>query len=464
MHTTDTRLRRAKLDPQKWQHLKSVLAQALEQTSPGDQTRMVRKCCAGDTALLEEAEALLAEANALLEQPSDEFEECAEHATSTFWREDISRAGERLGAYLIVRELGRGGMGTVYLAARADGEFEKQVAIKILKRGIDTAEILQRFRTERQILAQLDHPNIAHLIDAGTTDDGLPYFVMEYVVGVPVTQFARERRLSLTERLHLFLKVCAAVEAAHRNHVIHRDLKPGNILVNAEGEPKLLDFGIAKLCAATDEAADVTATRQQRLTPICASPEQARGERVTAASDIYALGALLYELLSEQKPHRFSSPAPSPEELSRVLNEETPMRPSLLAPDAETQRQLRGPLDHIVLQALRKEPERRYASVHDFAAGHSAAPGGRSGFGAAGFGRLPHAALCAAASTAILQRGDRPGGGRCPLRVLVSLATKGGAGSLRRRIRGKASPSCPSKRWATPTRPPILPMACRITS
>ncbi len=355
------------IEPKRWDQLKAILEEALEEPTVATRTALLRKRCADDAALLREAESLLAEADAVRTEPTDWLETCADHATRTFWDEDSSRAGQRVGAYIILRPLGHGGMGSVYLAARADGEFEKQVAIKVLKRGTDTDEILRRFRTERQILAQLDHPNIARLLDAGTTEDGLPYFVMEYVEGVPVTQFVRAGQTPLAERLQLFLRVCAAVEMAHRHHVIHRDLKPGNILVNAEGEPKLLDFGIAKLCAPTEDEAEMTATRHQRLTPICASPEQARGEPVTVASDVYALGALLYEMLSEQKPHRFSSPVPSTEELARVLSEDEPPRPSLLAPDAETRRQLRGPLDRIVLQALRVEPERRYASVSEFA-------------------------------------------------------------------------------------------------
>src|SRR5437899_1686431 len=167
-------------------------------------------------------------------------------------------------------------MGTVFLAERADGQFEKQVAIKILNRGADTAEILRRFRAERQILARLDHPNIARLLDAGTTNDGLPYFIMDYIVGAPVTRFAVAQRLPTRQRLELFLKICAAVEFAHRNLVVHRDIKPSNILANAEGEPKLLDFGIAKLLAKDEDAAQLTTEAQQHLTPICASPEQAK--------------------------------------------------------------------------------------------------------------------------------------------------------------------------------------------
>src|SRR5438876_1048327 len=259
-------------------------------------------------------------------------------------------------------------MGTVFLAERADGQFEKQVAIKILNRGADTAEILRRFRAERQILARLDHPNIARLLDAGTTDDGLPYFIMDYIVGEPVTRFAIAQRLSTRQRLELFLKICAAVEFAHRNLVVHRDIKPNNILANAEGEPKLLDFGIAKLLAKDEDAAQLTTEAQQHLTPICASPEQAKGDPVTVATDIYSLGALLYEMLSDQKPHRFSTSRPTREELALVVGEQVPLPPSAVASDAQIGRLLRGDLDAIVLFAMRKEPKMRYATVADLSA------------------------------------------------------------------------------------------------
>ena len=324
--------------------------------------------CGQDTDLLEEAESLLAEAEALLKERTDSFEDCAQNAASTFWQEGPPRGGERVGAYVIVRELGRGGMGTVFLAERADGQFEKQVAIKILNRGADTAEILRRFRAERQILARLDHPNIARLLDAGTTDDGLPYFIMDYIVGAPVTRFAVAQKLSTRQRLELFLKICAAVEFAHRNLVVHRDIKPSNILANAEGEPKLLDFGIAKLLAKDEDAAQLTTEAQQHLTPICASPEQAKGDPITVATDIYSLGALLYEMLSDQKPHRFSTARPTREELALVVGEQVPPPPSAVASDAQTARLLRGDLDAIVLFAMRKEPEMRYATVADLAA------------------------------------------------------------------------------------------------
>jgi eukaryotic-like serine/threonine-protein kinase len=366
--TRTTRFRQEKVDPQRWDRLKTILGEALEQNSSAARIALVESRCGQDTDLLEEAESLLAEGEALLKERTDSFEDCAQNAASTFWQEGPPRGGQRVGAYVIVRELGRGGMGTVFLAERADGQFEKQVAIKILNRGADTAEILRRFRAERQILARLDHPNIARLLDAGTTDDGLPYFIMDYIVGAPVTRFAVAERLSTCQRLELFLKICAAVEFAHRNLVVHRDIKPSNILANAEGEPKLLDFGIAKLLAKDEDAAQSTTEAQQHLTPICASPEQAKGDPITVATDIYSLGALLYEMLSDQKPHRFSTARPTREELALVVGEQVPPSPSAVTSDARTARLLRGDLDAIVLFAMHKEPGMRYATVADLAA------------------------------------------------------------------------------------------------
>src|SRR5947208_1950846 len=366
--TKTTRFGQGNIDPQRWDRLKTILGEALEQDSSAARVALVERRCGQDTYLLEEAESLLAQAEALLKERTDSFEDCAHNAASTFWQEGPPRGGERVGAYVIVRELGRGGMGTVFLAERADGQFEKQVAIKILNRGADTAEILRRFRAERQILARLDHPNIARLLDAGTTDDGLPYFIMDYIVGAPVTRFAVAQRLSTRQRLDLFLKICAAVEFAHQNMVVHRDIKPSNILANAEGEPRLLDFGIAKHLAKEEDAAQSTTEAQQHLTPICASPEQAKGDPITVATDIYSLGALLYEMLSNQKPHRFSTARPTREELALVVGEQVPPRPSAVASDAQTARLLRGDLDAIVQFAMRKEPEMRYATVADLAA------------------------------------------------------------------------------------------------
>jgi eukaryotic-like serine/threonine-protein kinase len=346
--------------PHHWQQLKQILGEALEHEGD-DRTTFVAQRCGADTDLRHEVESYL-------KLSGKAVEACAEKMRETLVNKFPSdRIGHRLGAYRIVQEIGRGGMGTVFLAARADGQFEKQVAIKLLKRGTDTDEIVRRFSAERQILAQLEHQSIARLLDAGTTDDGLPYFVMEFVAGAPITKFVQEHQLSIRQRLTLFLKVCAAVERAHRDRIIHRDLKPGNILVTAEGEPKLLDFGIAKLLEPGTDALEATATNEQRLTPTCASPEQARGEPVTVASDIYALGALLYEMLTDRTPHQFSVARPSSEELARVVCEQEPTVPSEAVSDRERGRQLQGDLDNIVLYALRKEPERRYPSVAEFA-------------------------------------------------------------------------------------------------
>ena len=201
MATNTTQFGQGNSDPHRWDRLKTILGEALEQNSSAARIALVERRCGEDTDLLQEAESLLAEAEALLKERTDSFEDCARNAASTFWQEEPPRGGERVGAYVIVRELGRGGMGTVFLAERADGQFEKQVAIKILNRGADTAEILRRFRAERQILAKLDHPNIGRLLDAGTTNDGLPYFIMDYIVGAPVTRFAAAQGLSTRQRL-----------------------------------------------------------------------------------------------------------------------------------------------------------------------------------------------------------------------------------------------------------------------
>src|SRR5262249_39031806 len=278
-----------------------------------------------------------------------------------------SEIGRRVGAYVIIRELGQGGMGTVYLAARADGYFEKEVAIKVLNRNAAKEDVLRRFAAEREVLARLDHPNIARLIDAGTLDDGRPYFIMEYIDGAPITRYVEERTLGLTERLNLFLKVSAAVEAAHHKSIIHRDLKPNNILVNHEGEPKLLDFGIAKVIGSKTNPLDITSFKQQRLTPSSASPEQVKGEPVTTFSDIYALGVVLYEMLTGVRPHRFETSHPTDEELVEVICKQLPILPSLAVKDRGRQHRLRGDLDAILLRALQKEPSLRYSSVAGFA-------------------------------------------------------------------------------------------------
>jgi serine/threonine protein kinase/tetratricopeptide (TPR) repeat protein len=344
------------LSPDQWERLKGVVADALERDDVAERRAFVAHACADDTAIRREAEAMLAFS-------PDRLENEAESMARALRRDEPSRADERIGSYQIVRELGRGGMGSVWLARRADRQFEKQVAIKLLKRGTDTDEVLRRFQGERQILAQLDHPNIARLLDAGTTQDGLPFFVMEFVEGERLTDFVWARALPLNERLHLFGKICAAVQFAHQNLVVHRDLKPSNILVTADGEPKLLDFGIAKLLGAGEDAWEVTIAGRERLTPGYASPEQVRGEPVTTVSDVYTLGALLYEILAGRPPHRFAAALPTATEMNRVICDEEPIRPSLAAKEPDMRKRLRGDLDTIVLRALSKVPARRYSSA-----------------------------------------------------------------------------------------------------
>jgi eukaryotic-like serine/threonine-protein kinase len=274
--------------------------------------------------------------------------------------------GERVGAYRLVRQIGQGGMGSVYEAVRADREFDQRVAIKLVRMGLDGDFLRRRFRGERQILAKLTHPNIAGLLDGGTTKDGRPFLVMEYVEGAPLLEYCNARSLDTGERLKLFRAVCDAVQFAHRRLIVHRDLKPGNILVTAEGVPKLLDFGIAKALAAGEpEPSAEMAVTGMLMTPEYASPEQISRGEITTATDIYSLGVVLYELLAGVKPYAVSGNAPH--EWSRQICEVDPANPSAVcAPGLRGK--LVGDLDRIVLKALRKEPERRYASVEQFAA------------------------------------------------------------------------------------------------
>ncbi|HKX99052.1 MAG TPA: protein kinase [Steroidobacteraceae bacterium] len=322
----------------------------------------LRARCADDDALRREVEVLLAAhetVGTFIESPIATLDD------QLFEPEEPDRlVGQVIGHWEILKRIGSGGMGAVYLARRADSQYEKQVAIKLIKRGMDTEAMLRRFRNERQILAGLDHPNIARLLDGDTTADGLPYFVMEYVEGMPIDDYCDRHALGVTERLQLFRQACAAVSYAHRHAVIHRDLKTSNILVGEDGVPKLLDFGIARLLQAGDaDEASVTLLGQRVLTPDYASPEHIRGEPVTTASDVYSLGVVLYRLLAGQLPYRLK--AMPPEELARTVSHTEPQRPSAVA-GATSERRLRGDLDNIVLMALRKEPERRYSSVEQF--------------------------------------------------------------------------------------------------
>jgi non-specific serine/threonine protein kinase/serine/threonine-protein kinase len=320
----------------------------------------------GDSEVRGEVESLLQshwQAGAFLDEPDRFF-------SSERFEADTLSPGQVIDRYRIIREIGRGGMGAVFLAERADDEYQKQVAIKLIKRGTDTDSVVRHFRNERQILAGFDHPNIARLLDGGTTESGLPYFVMEYVEGFPIDDYCDAHALSVVKRLKLFREVCAAVSYAHRHLVIHRDIKRSNILITSEGAPKLLDFGIAKLLQEGDEPL-ASMTGMRLMTPASASPEQIRGQPVTTASDVYSLGVVLYELLCGRSPFQF--PSQSPMEMARVITESEPKKPSTaLAQTDNPQLALRNPrfvkgdLDNIVLMALRKEPERRYQSVEQF--------------------------------------------------------------------------------------------------
>jgi len=361
------------LEPERWSQVNELVGRALER--PADERAAFLAACE-DPAVRREAESLLSlstDALAHLERPPLPLLGAAPEIG----------AGGTIGAYRVVRELGRGGMGIVYLAERADGAFDRRVAVKVLKRGLDTAEIVRRFRTERQILANLRHPGIAELYEGGTTEDGRPYFVMELVEGDGLLSFCDDRRLGVAERLGLFLEVADAVQLAHRNLVVHRDLKPANILVTADGQPKLLDFGIAKLLGpASGEGVLQTALGTRPLTPAYASPEQVRGEPVTTATDVYALGVLLYELLTGRRPYALGPEidVSNPEALAAVICESEPLRPSLAVtrgggspiariPEAakRLRRRLAGDLDNIVLKAMEKDPRRRYSSVEQLA-------------------------------------------------------------------------------------------------
>ncbi len=365
--------------------------------APSQRGAWLERACDGDASLRTEVEKLLS-----CETPTRDFLETPALALKAEWlTEDVAlkdalAVGQHIGSYRIECELGRGGMGAVYLARRADDEYRKFVAIKVVWRGMNSDDIVRRFRNERQILASLDHPNIARLLDGGTTEDGLPFLVMEYVEGTSITDYCDQHRLTTNERLQLFRTVCASVQHAHQNLVVHRDLKPSNIFITPDGTPKLLDFGIAKVLNPELSALSMERTRTELrvLTPDYASPEQVRGEKLMTTSDVYSLGIVLYELLTGHRPYRAASMLPH--ERARVICEQEPTNPStavihvevLVHGDIEQQtyitpesvsrsrstqpdklrRSLSGDLDNIILMALRKEPQRRYQSAAQFSA------------------------------------------------------------------------------------------------
>ncbi|MGI9066097.1 MAG: protein kinase domain-containing protein [Pyrinomonadaceae bacterium] len=359
-----------------WQRVKNIFALARKQPMPM-LPDFLNTACAGDSALRAEVESLL-EAD---DEPESLFDSGNFGVAALFETDGPRYQGETFGHYRILHEIGRGGMGAVFLAERSDGEFQQKVALKIIRHSFAGKELERRFRRERQILASLNHPNIARLLDGGVGKHGEPFLTMEYVEGEPLFDFARNGRLNIEERLRLFLKICDAVSFAHRNLIIHRDIKSSNIMVTPDGEPKLLDFGLARVL---DEsfAIDYTQTETafRAFTPSYASPEQIRGQNVTIASDIYSLGVVLYELLTGARPFNFEGKS-----LERIIKTVTEFEPGLPSRALGTGKpnhvrsgrhpqkeksdaaHLEGDIDNIVLMALRKEPERRYKSIEAFA-------------------------------------------------------------------------------------------------
>lgn len=381
------------MTPERWARIRQIFDGALERPEV-DRAAYLRVVCARDDELRREVESLLSShdsAGDFLDKPAANVSGLTHTLVSSGVEVPEYPPGYRVGPYELQTCIGRGGMGSVWQATRFDSEFRKKVAIKLVKRGMDTQEILRRFRLERQVLAGLSHPNIAALIDGGSTSDGLPYLVMEHVEGIRIDRYCEQHKSTITERLQLFRDVCAAVQYAHGNLVVHRDLKAGNILVTPEGVPKLLDFGIAKLIR-TEFSTLAAAETRPELRPMTldyASPEQVRGEPITTATDVYSLGVLLYKLLTGKSPYGPESRSDST--LRKAICEKEPLRPSAVVltdeqaaiPQAtqkidlseeETRdkarrrlkKKLAGDLDMIVLMALRKEPLRRYASVEQF--------------------------------------------------------------------------------------------------
>jgi eukaryotic-like serine/threonine-protein kinase len=386
------------MQAERWRRVEELYQKAMEQEE-GQRAAFVERSCAGDQTLRAELDSLIAYARQtgrIIDQPAMEVIAAvmAEGLRAEGGITADKMIGARIAQYRIVERLGVGGMGDVYRAVRADEQFEKQVAIKLVRQGLDTEFVYARFRKERQILAGFEHENIARLLDGGTTEEGHPYFVMELVEGKPIDEYCDERKLGVAARIDLFESVCSAVQYAHQRLVVHRDIKPGNILVTADGVPKLLDFGIAAILSPESDApaADPTVTAQRMMTPQFASPEQLRGEAITTATDVYSLGVVLYNLLTGRLPYRLDTS--SPYDLAHAICEVEPEKPStavghseqMAESNAETRRvtaeqvsscrntspeklrrALSGDLDQILLKALRKEPQRRYASAQDFA-------------------------------------------------------------------------------------------------
>jgi serine/threonine-protein kinase len=367
------------MDAQRWRRISALFDEIVE-LPESERGVAIDRACTIDPTLREELTALLRR-DAEAERDAPTLLHAAGHV-AVAWADqgdadrDHEVAGLAIGRWRVLRELGRGGMGVVYLAERADGQFEQRAALKLIRTDGDSAGLRRRFLRERQILADLEHPSIARVLDGGIAEDGRPYFAMEYVDGEPLLQYVSERNCDARTRLRLFLEICEAVQFAHRRLVVHRDIKPSNVLVTAEGTVKLLDFGVATLL--NPALSDDTQTRLHAFTPAYAAPEQLRGGLVTTAADIYALGVLLYELLSGERPYRLDETA-TPVEWARLIDGPLCSAPSVAVaavhdPTRRTRvpplpaRMLHGDLDLIVLTALRREPERRYASVEALAA------------------------------------------------------------------------------------------------
>lgn len=357
------------MEPANWKQIKIALADAMELASEARE---------------EFVSSLDPELGAQVRRYLRAVTDAGDFITTPAWvdRGVVDQTPAQIDDFRILQPIGSGGMGTVYLAEHAGDGFKQLVALKLIKRGMDTSAVLKRFLMERRILAELDHPNIARMLDGGSTEDGLPYFVMEYVEGDEIRKYANAKNLGLEERLQLFRTVCSAVSSAHQKLVIHRDIKPTNILVTKDGEPKLLDFGIAKLISPDWNSDEATLTQFRVLTPEYASPEQMDGRAVSTATDVYSLGVVLYELLTGCRPFSDTAPTTEPPKPSSIASEnsrtnnrtkqrlvhKTLSRPSHVTVATVEPSRLRGDLDNMILKAIRHEPERRYQSVHEFSA------------------------------------------------------------------------------------------------
>src|SRR6266851_5111571 len=384
------------MELERWRRTEGLYHAALERDER-ERASFLIAACVGDERLRHDVESLLAhqdQAAAFLEAPALEVaakalaqdqvagQQVRSSATAAEAvdavrpcdPDEASLVGMRIGPYLLVEVMGQGGMGTVYRAIRDDDQFHQEVAIKLIRPGIASGGLLRRFRDERQILATLEHSNIARLLDGGVSADGLSYLVMEFVDGEPISRYCRRKKLTIRKRLELFQTVCSAVHFAHQHLVVHRDIKPANILVTTDGVAKLLDFGIAKILDPSSGSLHSRTTFANPMTPDYASPEQVRGKNVTTTSDVYSLGALLYELLTDQRAHQAGSLA----EMIRAVCEQEPVKPSARVSRAQIdgdgrsfsslRRDLAGDLDAITLKAMRKEPRERYGSAEELSA------------------------------------------------------------------------------------------------